>query len=189
MAESSSKDQSQKKSPGKGAPQSIFRPAALSHMTSADQLDRYIEITNPSGWVVLIAAAIYLVALFIWSNATVIPVNETFTGVLEGDTITCWVNMDAFDMIQRGGTVARVQNIQLGDVDQLDEMPLSEYELKKEYGDYLTDNMRTFEWNYLISLKASPELLKLLGNSQTRLIPVDFTMSTTNPIALVLGEG
>ena len=180
-------ESSQRDKPGKPDASSMFRPSAMNHMTSADQLDRYIVITNPSGWIVLIAAVIYLVSLIVWASSAVIPENKTFTGMMENDKITCWVDEEAYQTIKRGGTVARVHDVKLGMPTDVRDLPLSEYELSNYFGDYLTDNVKTFEWNYLVTFNTVPELGNQVGGTETRLVPVDFTMSLTTPIALVLG--
>jgi hypothetical protein len=167
---------------------SMFRPSALNHMTSADQLDRYIVITNPSGWIVLIAAVIYLVSILVWASTSAIPVNKTFTGMMADDAITCWVDEEAYQTIKRGGTVARVYGVKLGAPTEVRDLPLSEYELATYYGDYLTDNVKTFEWNYLVTFNTASELNSQVEGTEMRLVPVDFTMSLTTPVKLVLGE-
>ena len=180
-------ESSQRDKPGKPDASSMFRPSAMNHMTSADQLDRYIVITNPSGWIVLITAVIYIVSILIWASTSVIPVNKTFTGMMEDDVITCWVDEEAYQTIRRGGTVARVHDVKLGQPTEVRDLPLSEYELATRFGDYLTDNVKTYEWNYLVTFNTAPELRSQVGGTETRLVPVDFTMSLTTPIALVLG--
>ena len=48
---------------GEGA--SIFRQSAMSRIASADDLDKYIKVTNPSAWAVLLASVLLIAGLAI----------------------------------------------------------------------------------------------------------------------------
>ncbi len=46
---------------------SLFRKKSLDKVFSPDQLNDYIKVSNPSTWVILAAAIIFLAAVLIWA--------------------------------------------------------------------------------------------------------------------------
>ena len=51
----------------------LFRKAALERLSSPEQLDQLMQITNSKGWVALIALAAILVAALLWAIFGRIP--------------------------------------------------------------------------------------------------------------------
>ena len=51
----------------------IFRKAALERLSSPEQLDQLMQITNSKGWLALIALAIILGAALVWAIFGRIP--------------------------------------------------------------------------------------------------------------------
>mgnify|MGYP007069892947 CR=1 FL=1 len=48
---------------------SIFRKKSIDRISSPESLTEYLRVTTPSAYIILIAAAVALLGLFIWSNA------------------------------------------------------------------------------------------------------------------------
>ena len=46
--------------------QSIFRKKSLAHISSPEQMDEYLRVTDPAVWMLLLAAAILIVGLLVW---------------------------------------------------------------------------------------------------------------------------
>ena len=46
---------------------SIFREKSLKRISSPEQLNDYIKVSQPSVWIALAAAAAFVVAVLIWS--------------------------------------------------------------------------------------------------------------------------
>ncbi|MBR6332386.1 MAG: hypothetical protein IKR78_04560, partial [Dehalococcoidales bacterium] len=46
----------------------IFRKKSVEHISSPEQLNDYLHVTNLSVWLLLIAVAILLVGLLIWGG-------------------------------------------------------------------------------------------------------------------------
>ena len=44
----------------------MFRESAVRKMSSAEDLDHYLKVTNPSAWILIGAVTVLLVAAFIW---------------------------------------------------------------------------------------------------------------------------
>ena len=162
----------------------IFRKSAMSNISSADELDTYIKVTNPSVWLVLIAAAMVVGGLLIWSATSVIPTTIDLTGIAKEGKATCWVDEETKDKIKDGGVHIRMLDESVTEV-EIGDMPMSAAEVKHKLGsDYLADSVSLQDWNYELCFSSKSEVA---SSSENRLVPVAITVSETNPIDLVLG--
>ena len=136
----------------------VFRPQALGRLQTADDLDAYIQVTSPSGWIVLVASIVFLVSIIIWSNTALVPTTRTFSGLQNGEYINAWVDEATFHNIKEGQTTAKVAGVKARLID-IDDTPMSRSEILTylQY-DYLTSSAITYDWNYLIVLKLEDEL-------------------------------
>jgi len=46
---------------------SVFRKSSIDRVQSPEQLNDYIRVSNPSAWIIIIAAIILLGSVLIWS--------------------------------------------------------------------------------------------------------------------------
>lgn len=168
---------------GEGA--SIFRQSAMSRIASSDDLDKYLKVTNPSAWMVLLAAGLLIAGLIVWSATAVIPTTKTTTGILEGSTITCWVDPETAGKIKDGGVVAEVFDTRVKDI-EVAEFPQSASEVKRSVGtDYESEVLGLSDWNYRVTL--TPRDLADYQAAGMHLVPVEITVSETRPLDLILG--
>ena len=68
--------------------QQIFRQKSIDRISSPEELNDYLHVTNPAIWVVLAGVILLLVSLFVWSAFTVIESYATGTGVVENGQLT-----------------------------------------------------------------------------------------------------
>lgn len=174
----------------------MFRPQALGRLQTTDDLDAYIRVTSPSGWVVLAAAVAFLLGILIWSNTASIPTTHTFSGLQDDINVTAWVDSKTFESIKDSHTTAVVGGIR-ANVATYNETPFSKSEILEFLGsDYMTRAATVFDWNYLIylELEEKPETTDISDESpymdqddwdEVRLVPVEITTAETHPIRLV----
>lgn len=62
---------------------SLFRQSSIDRVQSPEQLNDYIKVSNPSAWIVLIAAIILLVSVIVWSIFGTIEMNKSITTIDE----------------------------------------------------------------------------------------------------------
>lgn len=60
----------------------LFRESALDRLSSPEQLDRLIQVTNPRGWIALLAVWALLVMIIIWSVFGEITTKEYGQGII-----------------------------------------------------------------------------------------------------------
>ncbi len=98
---------------------SIFRQAALERLSSPEQLDRLMRVTNPQGWVALGGLGLVLVFALVWSVFGRLPTTISGTGILlsaEGireievlaSGVVADLRVEVGDAVARGDTIARV---------------------------------------------------------------------------------
>ncbi|MFA7428678.1 MAG: NHLP bacteriocin system secretion protein, partial [Rhodospirillaceae bacterium] len=101
-------------------PNRLFRQAALERLSSPDQLDRAIVITDVRGWIVAATVAVLLVLLVVWGFIGSIPTNVPGKGILiarDGRVLTAMSpasgRIDTLlvalgDTVEKGQPVARI---------------------------------------------------------------------------------
>ncbi len=62
--------------------QSIFRKAALERLSSPEQLDKLVTLTDPRGWLALLSFGLLLIVLLSWGIMGTIPTNVQAAGIL-----------------------------------------------------------------------------------------------------------
>lgn len=60
----------------------IFRKVALERLSSPEQLDLLMQVTDPRSWIAFVGLAILLVAAIMWSVVTTLPINLSAPTVL-----------------------------------------------------------------------------------------------------------
>lgn len=60
---------------------SLFRQSSIDRVQSPEQLNDYIKVSNPSAWIVTIAAIILLIAILVWGIFGTVELNKTTTSI------------------------------------------------------------------------------------------------------------
>jgi len=120
----------------------IFRKASLDSISSPEQLNDYIKVSNPSIWIVLMAMFILLAVLVVWSITGSLPTSVHAKGVINGGKALGYVGISEAGSIKAGQAVkvqAVNQNTTVnGHIDSLGAVPLSGAEIAADLkSDYL----------------------------------------------------
>jgi HlyD family secretion protein len=98
----------------------IFRQVALERLSSPEQLDQLLTITNPIGWMALFAIGGLLLVAILWGIYGNIPTNVQGQGIIlkKGGLVTIQaqnpgtitaLNVEVGALIQKGDIIARLQ--------------------------------------------------------------------------------
>ena len=177
----------------------VFRRSTMNRVASSDELDHYIKVTNPSAWVITLAALLLVGGIIVWAFAAVVPVTVETTGVSmqfpESDEVdvVCWVDETTADRIGKAGLKASVNGIEARNA-TLTDTPMSASEVVKYLGsDFYAESLDLKEWNYPIIIEPNREM----GVSdftidtemgEAHLVQVSIVTSETQPINIVLGK-
>lgn len=134
---------------------SIFREKSLQRISSPEQLNDYIKVSNPSIWLLLGAMGILLVAFLAWASNGNITSQIDSTGVVKNmlvngskdNVVVCFVSKDEADKLRAGMEVRILDNKQAtrsyvcGKVSYADTVPVSKDTVKSQLGDWLADTL------------------------------------------------
>ena len=176
----------------------VFRRSTMNRIASADELDHYIKVTNPSAWAITVAALLLIAGIIVWAVVAIVPVTVNTTGItLESPTaktiIACWVDKSTADKIEKSGAKANIDGIEAESV-AVDPTPMSSTEVISFLGsEFYAESLDLSDWNYMVTIVPSEEPNHTgftIGTSagEAHLVPVSIVVAETNPINIVLGK-
>lgn len=161
----------------------LFREDAMRKMTSAEDLDNYLKITNPASWTVLVAIAVLLAAGIIWGACGTVPVTTNATGVVRDGQIECFLPLDA-DMHATTESKVTVVNYPSSIV-SVDTTPYSKREVEESIGrDYASTSLSLTDWSYKVIVALPAEMSGLVDGDE---VPVQIVMKEIAPLAALFG--
>lgn len=177
----------------------VFRPSMMNRIASADELDHYLKITNPSAWVVTLAALLLIAGVIIWAVVANVPVTVNTTGIdyldpnSDENVVLCWVDKSTAQKIEDSGAKASIDGVEAKSV-QLNDVPMSASEVISLLGsDFYANSLDLSDWNYLVTIEPGENprhsdymIGTTIGNAH--LLPVSIVVSETHPINIVLGK-
>lgn len=132
----------------------IFRSSSLERISSPEQLNDYMRVSNPRIWIVLAAAAVLLVSFLIWGIFGELPTTVSASGIVKDGVAVCYVPRDAAGDISVGD-LAVVNKIAYK-VSDIGSVPLSKAEVDADCGsDYVRSMLKLEEWNVKITIEAT----------------------------------
>ncbi len=87
--------------------QNLFRKNSIDRISSPEQLNDYLRVTNPSVWAVLLAIILLLAGLLVWSSVATIESYATGTSEVSGGLMTIRFDDQTFAAnVEKGMTVS-----------------------------------------------------------------------------------
>ena len=162
-------------------PPSIFNKKATETLRNPDDLDKFVRVTNPSVWVVLVACVMLVVGLLAWGVFGAVTTSVSGMGVVIDGEAMCFLpaedatKVDEGDAASIGGKSVRVEDVSA--------VPLSRDEADKVLdSDYLVSALVKDDWAYKVVFDGD---VSTLPNGVP--IVVSITVERVAPITLVLG--
>ena len=81
---------------------SIFNRKAAEKLRSPDDLDKHLQVTNPSVWVALAACLALLAGLLAWGVFGSVTTSVSATGVVVDDTAMCFLSAEDAAKVHAG---------------------------------------------------------------------------------------
>ncbi len=160
---------------------SIFSKKATDKLRSPDDLERCVQVANPSVWAVLIACIALLAGLLSWGIFGSVTTSVIATGTVADGTAVCFLSAEDVAKVQVGDT-ANFGGTQL-EVSAIAEVPLSTEETREKLGsDYLAATLLSDGWGYQVAFKGDSS-----GLAQGVPQKVSITVERVAPISLILG--
>ena len=161
----------------------MFRETALRKMSSAEDLDRYLKVTNPSAWVLIGAVAALLVAAFIWGLTANLPITVTTTGVLKDGQVVCFLPLKGDAMASTDSKVTAAGHDTR--ILSIDDNPFSKREVSETIGnDYTVQSMQLEQWSDKLFVELPKELESWEEGDD---VPIAITMKEAAPLSYLFG--
>ncbi|MDR1253785.1 MAG: hypothetical protein LBJ95_02055 [Oscillospiraceae bacterium] len=92
----------------------IFRKSSLERVSSPEQLNDYIKVSNPSVWLVILALFILLISAGIWAFTGTMPTKVKLNGLFsDGKTVVCYLSTNQVTT-QRDSSGKHIQGVKVG---------------------------------------------------------------------------
>lgn len=83
----------------------LFRKSSMDRVSSPEQLNDYVRVSNPSVWVIMAAVIILLIGVCVWGIFGRLETKIESAGICENGVFTCYVNEEKVRQIKSGMTV------------------------------------------------------------------------------------
>lgn len=161
---------------------SIFREKSLKRISSPEQLNDYIKVSQPSVWIALAAVAAFVAAVLIWSVAGTVPTRVEAVAVEDGGGLTCYLSTEDAADVAPGMTV-ELSTGEHGAVTAVDDLPLSVEEVSQSLtSDYARDSVVTSDWSIPVQIDVDGAL------EPGHLYQVYITTGSVSPISFLLSS-
>ena len=165
--------------------ETLFRKSSLNSISSPEQLNEYIKVSNPSVWLVLAALFVLLAGVFVWGVTGSLPTTVSARGVAREGEVLCYISTEEAAAIGAGQKASRTgadgEAFQ-GRVMSVGSIPVSASEIAGELSsDYLVRQLVSNEFAVrlvIAPLQAAPDEEALLAVSivTEAVRPIDFLL-------------
>lgn len=106
---------------------SVFRSSSLERVSSPEQLNDYIKVSNPSVWMVLIATIIFLIGVVVWGIFGTLTTTQDTVAVAHDGNVICYTSADNIKKIsvgmevRIGDSVGKVLSVSESSPSQIDQ--------------------------------------------------------------------
>lgn len=151
----------------------LFREKSLKRISSPDQLNDYIKVSNPSVWLIISAICILLISLFVWSIRGNVTTSVNSVGVFldndqvkGADIVVCCVSDEDAQKIFKGlsknnsldvrifNNYETSNNYVIGKIENMSSKSFKKDIIKKEFSmsDHAADNLMAEPNAYYVPL-------------------------------------
>lgn len=127
----------------------LFRKKSIDKISSPEQLNEYIRVSNPSVWMLLAAIVVLLCGAIAWGIWGHIDTTVETVAVAENGRITAYVKEEDISYIEEGMCVHIDE--QEGYVTEISKEPVA---VNESFGEYElhVGNLKNGEWVYAVAL-------------------------------------
>lgn len=127
----------------------LFRAKSLERVSSPEQLNDYIRVTNPSVWIALLAVVVLLFGICVWGVFGRLDTVLTVGAITEGNQTVCYVKESDIDAVTTG-LIVRLEEEEYA-ISQIAPQPVQTDENFPEYLAHL-GGITEGEWVYAVML-------------------------------------
>ena len=128
---------------------SVFRKVSLDRISSPEQLNDYIRVTNPGVWMIMCAVILLLVGVCVWSVFGRLDTTVTVAAVTENNQTVCYVKETEAQALKTG------MQVRIGEEQyQISSISLQPVQVDNTFAAYLlhVGGLSEGEWTYVAVL-------------------------------------
>ena len=146
----------------------LFRKKNLDRISSPEQLNDYIKVSNPSVWFIIGALVTMVIAFSIWSFSGTITAEVSGAGVFQGDagssidSVVCYVDANQAHKISEGKSVRIYDKSKpmeayiTGTVQKISQAAIKQEDLVQAYSsEYIADSILEAEYGIGVLIKVN----------------------------------
>lgn len=158
----------------------LFRKESIQRISSPEQLDDYIRVSNPSVWIVIAALLVLIAGSIVWMVTSTLETNVTTYAVKEEDGVfIAYISPDKAATILPGAKV--MLGGSAGSVKGVQATPLSYTEARVLLpSDYTAYALGLGAWNVRVTLTSDSAV-----NAPGGIAPVIITTASESPLGLI----
>ncbi len=152
----------------------LFRKKSVDRVSSPEQLNEYIKVSNPGIWMILAAIVILLVGAIVWGVLGTLDTTLSTVAVAENGELTVYVKEADIDSIEEGMTV------RIGDKEgTITEISTTPTTVDGTFSDYAlhVGNLVNGEW--VFAIRVSGEFTDGVHNA-------DIVVESVSPMSFIL---
>ncbi len=155
----------------------------MERISSPEKLNDYIQVANPSIWLILSAVILLLAAVLAWGFFGSVSSNLTVRGVASDGNIICYINANEGIQLREGmqvGITGDMQGTVMGEISAVSASPLSYAEAASGIeSDYAVYTLGLADWNLKTTISTASE------PTEGAIYTVSITTESIRPIDLV----
>lgn len=152
----------------------LFRKKSIEKVSSPEQLNEYIRVSNTGVWMALTAIVILLIGVCVWGVLGRLDTTVKTVAVVENSGITVYVKESDIEQIQEG------IKIEIGDneceITDIADQPVVVGDSFSEYARYV-GNLQNGEWVYPIAVS---------GEVDDGIHSADIVIESISPMSFVI---
>jgi len=164
----------------------LFRKSSLDSISSPEQLNDYIKVSNPSIWLVLAALFILLSAVLVWGFTCRLPTTVGVEGVVSDGNVLCYVGVEDTKKISIGQKASLINSDDLqfiGKITSIGDIPMSAAGIASELNnDYLAHELVQGEFGVKLII-----VLDKSGLANGTLLDISIVTDSVRPVDFLLG--
>ena len=132
--------------------QQLFRQKSMERVSSPEQLNEYIRVSNPGVWMILVAIVVLLIGICVWGVLGRMDTTMTVAAVSTGQETVLYVKESGIDKVQTGMTV------RIGDTEYvISGISAEPIAVTESFSDYAlhVGQLQKGEWVYAVTIGAS----------------------------------
>ncbi|MEE3450584.1 MAG: hypothetical protein VZR27_07790 [Acutalibacteraceae bacterium] len=153
----------------------ILTKNSQEKVTSPEQLNDYIKVSNVGLWLILAVVIIMMSSVLVWGFVGNLNTTVKAVGIAENGKIVCYIPSTENAAPGNEVTVNGVS----GTVESVSYPPLTENAVSEKYDEYTAYQLNLSDWNYEIIINAE--------NCPDGIVNVNIITGTVKPISFISG--